>query len=299
VFNLSELPSGQSLFGILAGKAEGEIEINPDGPALIVIGRDAGDTINTSQGGGPTTIGNSNQMVDGISNKNPDGEGIFFAYVLDPVDSFVSGIEGGLDQSEADVAANIQYDGGTVEVYGAFFEISQTQGNSLVDLRISAWDGPGDDTPGSGAQGAAFAADPIAGATQAEVTAVRVFDGDTLVFFDDDTDGDPAFVAAGYTITVDFSGDTAEVSSLDSGYRIEFETDGLHDVSLIEGISGKFDIGGFGISEPTPTEDQIFDFTVEITDHDGDTDSATHLVGIDGTGVNNDDQIIIDNMLIF
>ena len=59
------------------------------------------------------------------------------------------------------------------------------------------------------------------------------------------------------------------------------------------GVDGKFDIGGFGISEPTPTPGQSFDFTVEITDYDDDSATASHSVGIDGTGVNNDDMIIV------
>ena len=118
-FDLNELPSGQNLFGILAGKVAGETEVLPDGPALIVIGRDVSlndpgdgtydntsDTINTSQGGGPTTIGNSNQMIDAL-------EGIYFAYVSDPEDSFLSGFSDplveGLDQNEADDADNIIY----------------------------------------------------------------------------------------------------------------------------------------------------------------------------------------------
>ena len=211
-FDLNDLPSGNNLFGILAGKAAGEADIDPDGPALIIIGRDPGDTINTSQGGGPTTIGNSNQMIDGISNKNPHGEGIYFAYVLDPVDSFVSGIEGGLDQNEADVAANIQYDGGTVAVDGATFEISQTQGNALVELRISAWG-----VPNAGLKGQDFVEDPIAGATQVEVIAVRVFDENGMKI--EDTDDLGSFDDVDVFVFLDQAGDllNAIVGGLDAG----------------------------------------------------------------------------------
>ena len=76
-------------------------------------------------------------------------------------------------------------------------------------------------------------------------------------------------------------------------------TDDILERLWITGVSGKFDIGGFSISEPTPTDDQSFDFTVEITDFDGDTDSVSHSAGIDRTGMNNDDQIFIDDVLIF
>jgi len=96
VFNFDTLPSGQNLFGIV-----GE---SPTDPAIIVIGRDivlnpadntftnTSNTINTSKGGGPTTIGVNNQMFD-------PGDGAYFTYVNDPVANFLSGAPGGLTQN--------------------------------------------------------------------------------------------------------------------------------------------------------------------------------------------------------
>ena len=47
-----------------------------------------------------------------------------------------------------------------------------------------------------------------------------------------------------------------------------------------------FDIGGFNLLELQPTEDKVLDWTVRITDFDGDYDEATFSTGIDGTDDN-------------
>jgi len=83
---------------------------------------------------------------------------------------------------------------------------------------------------------------------------------------------------------------TVNVAGLDSGYKVEYFTDGLHDQTLIEGVQGKFDIGLFGISEPNPTPDKELEFTVAITDFDDDTTNDTFVVGIDG---DHDGQVIV------
>ena len=53
-----------------------------------------------------------------------------------------------------------------------------------------------------------------------------------------------------------------------------------------------FDIGGFAISEPQPTPDLKLDFTVKITDEDGDSATDDFSVGIDGTGIYDNDDVI-------
>ncbi|MCL5775928.1 DUF5801 domain-containing protein [Limibaculum sp. FT325] len=50
----------------------------------------------------------------------------------------------------------------------------------------------------------------------------------------------------------------------------------------------------FSIGLPQPVDDQSLDWTVEIADHDGDTDTATFSTGIDGTLDNDDDTVTID-----
>src|SRR5207249_1801816 len=106
-FNFSALPSGQNLFGTVGDTSD----------AIVVIGKNvvlkadhtfdnSSNTINTSQGGGPTTIGVNNQMFD-------PGDGAYFTYVKSPNPDFLAGAPNGLDQGEADNADNIQYTGGT------------------------------------------------------------------------------------------------------------------------------------------------------------------------------------------
>ena len=51
-------------------------------------------------------------------------------------------------------------------------------------------------------------------------------------------------------------------------------------------------MGGFNIEVGEPTPDQQFDFEVKITDFDGDMDTSNQFsVGVDGTGVNDDDAV--------
>ena len=78
---------------------------------------------------------------------------------------------------------------------------------------------------------------------------------------------------------------------LGAGYQVEWFTNGVHDQVLITGTGGKFDIGGFGITQAQPTPDQLLAFTAQVTDGDGDTDTASWNIGIDGTGIHNDDAV--------
>jgi hypothetical protein len=268
-FNFDELPSGANLFGVVGTSDED--------PAIIVIGEDPdlksgshkysniSDTIHTSQGGTGATIGVNNQLFDNA------GEGAYFTYVNDPVQNFLSGVPGGLTATEADDADNIQYTGGTNEVGGAFFAISQMQGNDLADVKITANDIA--DAP----QGVTFTESLGTGTTR-NITAVRVFD-ETGTKIEDTDDllnfKDP-------NVNVDLAGLTAIVTGLDSNYKVEWDTDGLHDQVLIENVGGQFDIGKFGISQPQETPDQKLDFTVQIADGDADTDTANFSIGIDG-----------------
>ena len=116
-FDFAGAPPGQNYF-LLFG----------DGTTkLLVSGRDPindtdagqitfGDTVNTSMGGGPTTIAEGNQLIN-------TGEGMFFSFVTGTNDDFTVP---NLDQNEADVEANIQF-GGTTSVSGASVLISQNQ----------------------------------------------------------------------------------------------------------------------------------------------------------------------------
>src|SRR5439155_9367610 len=97
-FNFNDLPSGQNLFGTVGDTTNALVVIGAH-PILNADGTftNASDTINTSQGGGPTTIGINNQMFDA-------GEGAYFTFVNTPNPDFLSGAPNGLDQGEADDA---------------------------------------------------------------------------------------------------------------------------------------------------------------------------------------------------
>jgi hypothetical protein len=266
-FDFNALPSGQNLFGTVGDTSN----------ALVVIGRDvvlkadgtftnASNTINTSQGGGPTTIGVNNQMFDAT-------EGAYFTYVKDPVANFLAGAPNGLDQNEADQAGNIQYTGGTLEATGASATVSQIQGNSLATMKITAYD------IGDSPQGTAFVngANGLGTGTHIDITSVHVFD------------------ATGTDVTsgkVSISGGVATVSSLGAGFTIAWTTNAVHDRVLIEDVAGKFDIGGFAITQAQPTPDQKLDFVARATDGDGDFKTASFSIGIDGTGINHDGHVV-------
>jgi hypothetical protein len=272
-FNFDQLASGANLFGAVGTTAN----------ALVVIGEDIGlaadgtyipnqtDDIKTSQGGQGATIGVDSQMFD-------PGDGAYFTYVTN---TSVLGVGNDAD--------SIQY-GDTSEVTSASFRISQTQGNDLATAQISAFDL--DDAP----QGVAFVdargtGDPVS------IITVRVFNAaGTLI--EEETDGSAPSVNDP-TVDIVFSGPAdariATVSGLDDLYTIEWDTGNVpHDQVLIKGVAGKFDIGQFEISQPQPTPDEKLDFTAQIADFDGDTDSASFSIGIDGTGIgiNDDDQVL-------
>jgi hypothetical protein len=270
-FDFDNLPSGANLFGVV-----GE---SPSDPGIIVFGKNpvlkadgtyntkTSDTINTSQGGSGATIGVNNQMFD-------PKEGAYFVYVNDPVANYLSGIPGGLSQTEADDADNVQYTGGSVDVHTASVTISQTQASPKVpvSMKITTWLG-NDDT------GRDLVLHPATG-VQPNIVTVRVIlpNGTTYEF---DADADPAING------VDVSGigtKSVTVVGLKNGYTVEWDTDGLHNRALIEDVAGKFDIGKFSIGETGTTPDGELDFQVTIEDFDfaGDTAVADFTIGIDG-----------------
>ncbi|WP_324807503.1 DUF5801 repeats-in-toxin domain-containing protein [Sphingomonas sp. LY29] len=272
-FNFDDLPSGQNLFGTVGTASS----------ALIVIGRapvlsgdgtftNASDTINTSKGGGPVTIGIDNQMFD-------PGDGAVFTYVTNPVANYLAGAPGGLDQNEADDADNMQY-GSTTEVDSAFCKIAQIQGNALASMRIEAFNVAG------APQGQNLALNHLGVDPAVSITAVRVYSANGTLLEDSSLPGQQ-----NAAIVITITGGVADISGLNAGYKIEWDTNGDHDQVRITGLAGKFDIGGFGLNQGQDTPDQLLEFTATVTDGDGDSAFESWSVGIDGTGVNDDDSV--------
>ena len=92
------------------------------------------------------------------------------------------------------------------------------------------------------------------------------------------------------------------VTGLTSGDKVQWTTSGTHDRVLIEnisnadGVSGNdnntFDIGGFSLTQAQPAPDEKLDFTVQIADADGDTANDSFSIGIDGTGIFDDNHVV-------
>ena len=49
--------------------------------------------------------------------------------------------------------------------------------------------------------------------------------------------------------------------------------------------------GGFTLFQALPAPDEKLDFTVQIADADGDTANASFSIGIDGTGINDNNHV--------
>lgn len=309
-FDFTDLPSGQNLFGCIAANKS-----NLDGMALFVISKTAdvnnpGDgqmtnvsgTVNTSKGGGPVTIGDGNQMYD-------PGEGAYFVYLSNPDDDMVAGVPGGLTQNTADDADTIGF-ADTVEVTTASVEIVQTQGNALATMNVKAFDidmAPfGAGGVNTDAEARSFAEDPEATDDQVNVTGVRVLNSSGVLlesWADTNLDGvyelqDIPGADNHPQVNVEFIETSvgsgiyyARVSGVNQGYTIEFDTEIGHDMALVEGVAGKFDIGGFNIFQGNDTPDQLLSFTAQVLDGDGDTDTASWDIGIDGTGIHDDDSV--------
>ena len=270
-FNFNALPSGQNLFGTVGDTTSGLVVIGKT-PVLNADGSftNASNTINTSQGGGPTTIGVNNQMFDA-------GDGAYFTFVKNPVANFLAGAPGGLDQGEADDADNIQYTGGALEVDSAFVKISQIQGNSFATVDIKCFNMAG------APQGQAFAKTGLGTGPAVGITAVRVFNAAGVKVEDSALPG-----AQNPNVTITITNGVARVSGLDAGFKIEWDTAAKHDQVLITGIARKFDIGGFGTTQSAPTPDLKLDFVAKVVDGDGDFNTSGFSIGIDGTGIFDD-----------
>ncbi|MFL6770062.1 MAG: hypothetical protein ACJ8FH_09890, partial [Sphingomicrobium sp.] len=84
---------------------------------------------------------------------------------------------------------------------------------------------------------------------------------------------------------------TATVMGFTANDTIAWTTNGTHDAALIEGVAGKWDVGGFNILQRFDTPDQVLEFEATVTDGDGDYASDTWKVGIDGTGQYDDNLV--------
>ncbi|PXX64373.1 DUF5801 repeats-in-toxin domain-containing protein [Pseudomonas sp. LAMO17WK12:I9] len=256
-FSLTNAPSGQNLF-LMFTKANpmvvddgGVLRISD--PTIIATGKDpadqstgvninTGDTINTSQGGGPTTFGTNNQMI-------VEQEGIRFTFVTGARQDVTVP---NLDQNEADVEANIDYTA-VFNATTASFDVVQLQGGKTAVVKISAFN--------TAVESGADFINGYANDTSVAITNVQVIDKSTgLVIENSDGSVNDANIA------ISFDGGVATVTGVKAGYQIEYTTSADHNRVLVENGAAvdargdnhaDFDIGAFTLRQASTATAEI------------------------------------------
>ncbi|SDH11690.1 DUF5801 repeats-in-toxin domain-containing protein [Nitrosomonas sp. Nm132] len=256
-FSLAGAPSGQNLF-LMFTTANPTTQVDGNGitritdPTIIATGKDpanqstgvnitTGDTINTSQAGGPTTFGTNSQMIT-------EQEGIRFTFVTGAREDVTIP---NLDQNEADVEANIDFTS-MFNARAATFDVVQLQSGKSAVVKVTALS--------TAAESGVNFIDGYGNDSTIAITHVKVLQG-TTVLIDTSTGG----TANGVTVAFNAAG-VATISGVQAGYTIEYTTTGDHNRVLIENgaaldargnTHADFDIGGFQLL-------QVSTATVEV-----------------------------------
>lgn len=248
-FSFAHAPSGQNLF-MMFGSASQALLITGIDPANQSAGENvsSGSVVNSSQGGGSTTLGVNGQQVKAQ-------EVIVVTFVTDVNPDYIAGPNAGndpgepLSATEANVEANIQF-GGYIMTQSAEFTISQMAPNkAAVQVEIEAYltsDGDGADY---------LDGNPIA---QGD-TAINITTGSVQVI----RGGVNVVGTAG--VTVDYTGNGAVITGLLTDDIIRYATDSDHNRVLIRndqpasgaGSNIAFDLGGFSLTEVEGDTDEI------------------------------------------
>ncbi|WP_371366341.1 DUF5801 repeats-in-toxin domain-containing protein [Pseudomonas sp. QL9] len=256
-FSLANAPSGQNLFlmfttGTPHTETVGGVVRITD-PAIIATGKDpanqstgvninTGDTINTSQAGGPTTFGTNNQMI-------VEQEGIRFSFVTGARQDVTIP---NLDQNEADVEANVDFTA-VFNAKSASFDVVQLQSGKSAVVRVSAFS--------TAAESGVNFIDGYGNDASVAITNVRVINNATGLVIEnsDGSVNDPS-------IAITFSGGVATITGVKAGYKIEYTTTADHNRVLVENgaaVDAKgnnhadFDIGGFKLIQVSTTTAEI------------------------------------------
>ncbi|WP_144171496.1 DUF5801 repeats-in-toxin domain-containing protein [Pseudomonas sp. Kh13] len=256
-FSLANAPSGQNLFLMFTTANPTVVDdggiLRITDPTIIATGKDpadqssganitTGDTINTSQAGGPTTFGTNNQMI-------VEQEGIRFSFVTGARQNLTIP---NLDQNEADVEANIDYTA-VFNARSATFNVVQLQSGKSAVVKISAF---------------STAAEPgvnfINGYTNdasVAITNVRVIDIATGTVIEN-SDGS----VNDQSIVINFASGVATLTGIKAGQKIEYTTTQDHNRVLVENgaaVDAKgndhadFDIGSFTLRQVTTATAEI------------------------------------------
>ncbi|MBR1179310.1 hypothetical protein JQ617_35470 [Bradyrhizobium sp. KB893862 SZCCT0404] len=270
-FSFAGAPSGSNLFMTFGDPNSTQIVVVGENPLNQSQGGNitTKDVLNISQAGSTTSFGvNGNQLND---NANYPTEGAYITYVTGTNTNF---LVPNLDQNEADVEANIDFQN-VFNATGASFTVNQTNpGIGPVTVKITAFNTLKE-------AGVNFI-DGLTNDQHVNITSASVTD---LVVKTGNTSFTPV-------ATIDQDGNLI-ITGLSTGDKVSWSTGATtHDRVLIENISAHdgiagndnntFDIGGFSLIQSQPAPDEKLDFTVQIADADGDTASSSFSVKIDG-----------------
>ncbi|WP_256356717.1 DUF5801 repeats-in-toxin domain-containing protein [Pseudomonas sp. PDM32] len=271
-FSLANAPSGQNLFLMFTKANPNVVDVagvlRITDPTIIATGKDpadqssgvnitTGDTINTSQAGGPTTFGTNNQMI-------VEQEGIRFSFVTGARQNVTIP---NLDQNEADVESNVDFTG-VFNAKSASFDVVQLQSGKSAVVRVSAFS--------TAAEPGTNFINGYGNDASVAITNVRVFNSTGQVI--ENSNGsvnDPA-------ITISFAAGVATITGVKAGYQIEYTTTSDHNRVLVENgaaVNAKgnehadFDIGGFTLVQASISKAEIG--SKIIFDDDGPSISTT------------------------
>ena len=271
-FSLLNAPSGQNLFLMFTKLNPGTEIVDTvtriTDPTIIATGKNpadqssgvnitTGDTINTSQAGGPTTFGTNNQMI-------VEQEGIRFSFVTGARQNVTVPF---LDQNEADLEANVDFTG-VFNAKSASFDVVQLQSGKSAVVRVSAFS--------TAAEPGVNFINGYVGDQTIAITNVRVTNISTGVV----ANSSEASNTLG--IVFSFAGGVVTISGVKAGYEIEYTTTADHNRVLIENgaaVDAKgnnhadFDIGGFRLLQASIQTVEIG--SKMIFDDDGPSISTT------------------------
>ncbi|WLG82620.1 hypothetical protein PSH97_15915 [Pseudomonas cucumis] len=292
-FSLDKAPSGQNLFLMFTTATPATETVNGvvriTDPAVIATGKlpanqsgldpnstaddiniTTGDTINTSQAGGPTTFGTNNQMIT-------EQEGIRFSFVTGARQDVTIP---NLDQNEADLESNIDYTG-VVNVKTVSFDVVQLQSGKSAVVKISAFT--------TAVESGTQFIDGYANDTKVDIVNVRVLNSAGTVL--DNSDGSVNDTTIGITIT----NGVATLTGIKAGYLIEYTTTTDHNRVLVENgaaLDAKgnnhadFDIDGLHLFQASITKAEIG--SQMIFEDDGPAAAGTAVTGtVDEDGLTN------------
>ncbi|EJM91826.1 hypothetical protein PMI34_02364, partial [Pseudomonas sp. GM74] len=271
-FSLANAPSGQNLFLMFTKANPNVVDVGGvlriTDPTIIATGKDpadqssgfnitTGDTINTSQAGGPTTFGTNNQMI-------VEQEGIRFSFVTGARQNVTIP---NLDQNEADLESNVDFTG-VFNAKSASFDVVQLQSGKSAVVRVSAFS--------TAVESGANFINGYGNDASVAITNVRVFNSIGQVI--ENSNGSVNDLA----ITISFAAGVATITGVKAGYQIEYTTTSDHNRVLVENgaaVNAKgnehadFDIGGFTLVQASVSKAEIGSRI--IFDDDGPSISTT------------------------